>query len=89
MPLNGYLRIYPSNNPRLQEDLDFSTTHLLQFGLGNFVCRQVSKYLCKKNCCIQSLIYLCDVYIILSFLFRKTMFFLHKPYFDFSLMAEV
>ncbi|KAK3531781.1 hypothetical protein QTP70_029755, partial [Hemibagrus guttatus] len=25
---------------RLQEDLDFSTTHLLQFGLGNFVCRQ-------------------------------------------------
>lgn len=37
------LENFPSNYRRLQEDLDFSTTHLLQFGLGNFVCRQVSK----------------------------------------------
>lgn len=46
---------FPINYPRLQEDLDFSTTHLLQFGLGNFVCRQVSEsYLCKKNYCTLS-----------------------------------
>ncbi|XP_060744918.1 inactive ubiquitin carboxyl-terminal hydrolase MINDY-4B [Tachysurus vachellii] len=35
-----YSLIFSRSIIRLQEDLDFSTTHLLQFGLGNFVCRQ-------------------------------------------------
>ncbi|KAM9468593.1 inactive ubiquitin carboxyl-terminal hydrolase MINDY-4B [Clarias gariepinus] len=35
-----YSLIFSRSIIRLQEDLDVSTTHLLQFGLGNFVCRQ-------------------------------------------------